>query len=131
MRYTYKEGICSTCNGTYTGFISDEDPSRNICPSCQNPQKAVENAKTLSYKEFQPYFCKGLGVWIKSKSQRRLEMKLRGVEEVGEFKYPDELEVKVQEKEEPMTQEFMDVWKETVPREKSAPEVEQEMRMYG
>lgn len=82
-RYTFKEGMCAECGSTYKGFICETEPQRNTCSHCRS-DAAIENAKSLYYKEFIPYWDGGLGEYITSKRHRQDTMAVHGVAEISD-----------------------------------------------
>jgi hypothetical protein len=87
-RYTFKEGACAECGSDYKGLICDESQHRNTCPQCRT-DAAVENARTLYYREFIPYWDGGLGKFITSKRERQDEMAIQGVAEISDISSND------------------------------------------
>jgi hypothetical protein len=82
-RYTFKEGTCAECGSDYKGLICDKSQHRNTCPKCRG-NAAVDNAKTLYFKEFIPYWDGGLGEYITSKRGRQDAMARHGVAEISD-----------------------------------------------
>lgn len=88
-RYTFKEGMCAECGSKYNGLICEEEPQRNTCSYCRS-DAAVDNAKSLYYKEFIPYWDGGLGEYITSKRHRQDTMAVQGVAEISDVASNDE-----------------------------------------
>ena len=87
-RYTFKEGTCAECGSEYKGLICDESQHRNTCPKCRG-NAAVENARSLYYREFIPYWDGGLGEYITSKQHRQNKMAELGVAEISDVAHND------------------------------------------
>lgn len=111
-RYTYTVGLCSKCGESFKGFVSTEEPFRNVCQSCTNPYLAVEAAKSLKYFHSVEYYDSGLGCWIKSRGERKRVMKNNdlvclgddcnfnyGLEDVPLGKKPDEVKFSKEEED--------------------------------
>lgn len=82
-RYTFKEGTCAECGSDYKGFICDTEPHRNTCSQCRSDD-AVENTRTLYYREFIPHWDTGLGEYITSKRARQDKMAELGMVEMSD-----------------------------------------------
>jgi len=82
--YTLKEGACAGCGSTYTGLICDDEPHLNTCPNCTDGSKAVENAQSLRYRHYTPYWDSGLGMVVSGKRQRDEEIRARGLVETSD-----------------------------------------------
>lgn len=91
-RDTWKDGECYKCGEKYRGFISDEDPYRNVCAKCVDPSVAVENARSVRYFACQPYYDTGLGCYVNSRGERAAIMKQRDLVCMGDdYKYLDDV----------------------------------------
>ena len=118
--YTLKEGACVECGLTYKGLISDVEPFRNKCPQCKDGTIAVENARSIRYRHFVPYFDTGMGDWVFSHGDRKAKMLANDLVEVSDYAHNDnylvdDLQSQVpKQKGEGMTEDFGDVWNEVV-----------------
>ena len=124
-RFTFKEGTCAECGSKYNGLICDEEPQKNTCSYCIT-DAAVDNARTLYYREFIPYWDGGLGKYITSKRERVWEMARLGVAEIPDIASNDEYllddmesharvkkrDIAKREADKPMDDEFIEIYKE-------------------
>ena len=118
--YTLKEGACAECGSEYIGLISDAEPHRNKCPKCKDGTAGVENAKSLRFFHFTPYFDTGMGQMVNSLRDRKAKMVANDLVDVGDYAHNenylvDDLKSHVpKQKDEGMTEGFGDVWNEVV-----------------
>ncbi len=114
--YVWKDGVCFQCGSDYRSLICDAEPHRNKCKNCRDPYLAVENAKSLTVLTFEPHWDSGLGVFLKSRSQKNQIIKDKNLVPLQEFKSVEDVpvgdrEYKFSRKDD---EEFEQVWHDEV-----------------
>lgn len=77
-RYDFE---CRDCGHTFEGVSRMDDRHSVVCPKCGGATDILMSTSVNIIGDMEPYYDRGMGEWITSRSDRRTKMKLRGLQE--------------------------------------------------